>query len=190
MTTQAKATKRQLWYLHVLTGEDTRQLNCTKAEVDSMIKQAIAEKTGIVEVNTTGLLCPQCDEVRNHGAKFCYLCGSELISEQAESDNHEARVVLKDYLANEPVANYKAKGMSLLSLCNRFGQIPEALMVQQAAKLVGHRIGKATLNKNYHVARENCLDQVREHFGGRFGTEDDLICEIESIAKLKRSVKQ
>ncbi len=110
-------------------------------------------------------------------------------AEIRESNNYEARVVLKDYLDNEPVAQFRARGMSLTSLCNRFGQMPEALMVQQAAKLVGHRLGKSNLNKNYHVARENCLDQVREHFGARFETEDDLINEIESIAKLKRSVK-
>ena len=37
---EAPATKRQLWYLHVLTKTDTRNLNVTMAEVDKRIKTA------------------------------------------------------------------------------------------------------------------------------------------------------
>lgn len=196
MTTQVRtqATKRQLWYLHVLTGQDTRQLDCTALEADQMIKQAIAEKTGMVEVATTGRLCPQCDEIRNHGASFCYLCGSELLTEdklQAESERHEEKIGLTDYLDNEPVAQFRAKGMSLTSLCGKNCRMPEALMVQQAAKLIGHRVHEPSFNKNHRVPTENCLDiEGNSCFGGRFETSDDLIQEIEKVAKAKSRLKR
>ncbi len=195
MTTQTKtsATKRQLWYLHILTGQDTRQLNCTALEADQMIKQALAEKTGTIELSA-GMLCPKCDEIRNHGAKFCYLCGSKLIDEEVESNRHEEKIGLTDYLDNEPVAQYRARGMSLTSLCDKHGRIPEAVMVQQASKLIGHRVSKANLNKNHHVNVENCLDTATEYSGfggrdGRFKTSDVLIQEIEKVAKAKKRLK-
>ncbi len=195
MTTQVikQATKRQLWYLHVLTGQDTRQLDCTALEADQMIKQAIADKTGTIEL-TAGMLCPNCDEVRNHGAKFCYLCGSKLLSEEnaeAKSNRHEEKIGLKDYLNNEPVATFRARGMSLTSLCGKGGRMPEAFMPQQAAKLVGHRIHDVNFNKNHRVPREHCLDiEGNSCFGGRFETSDDLIDEIEKVAKVKRRMKK
>ncbi len=182
-----QATKRQLWYLHCLTGQDTRQLNCTKAEADQYIKLALAERQGIAETLEVGMVCPQCNEIRNHGAKFCYLCGSGLVpeeQEETESNNHEEKIGLKNYLDNEPVAQFRANGMSLTSLCDKHGRMPEAVIVQQAAKLIGHRVSKANLNKNYHVAVENCLDTATEYSGfggrdGRFKTTDDLIEEFD-----------
>jgi len=156
---------------------------------------SFARIPGRITEDTPGMVCPQCHEIRNHGASHCYLCNTELITEiifdamMIESEAWEDKIALQDYIDNEPVAQFKARGMALTRLCDRHGQIPEAIMVQQASKLTGHRIGKANLNNNHHVPVEYCLDQVQESFSGRFETEDELIHEIESVAKAKKRLR-
>ncbi len=49
-TDATSATKRQLWYIHVLTGEDTRGVEMTKAEASAKIKEL---KANLVTVPLT-----------------------------------------------------------------------------------------------------------------------------------------
>lgn len=50
MTESESATKRQLWYLHILTKTDTRELQITKSEANQRIRLALA---GVVPKNET-----------------------------------------------------------------------------------------------------------------------------------------
>ncbi len=154
------ATKRQLWYLHCLTKKNTRYLRISKLEAHKRIVELTQPR--------------QLERDRQ-------FTEAEII----ESNKHEMRLGLQDYLNSEPVANFRAYDTPLTNIVDKYGQVPEAIMVQQASKLIGHKVSKENINKNYRVPVEYCLDQIQESFGGRFKTEDNLIHEIENVAKAK-----
>ncbi len=154
-----------------------------------------------------GNVCPDCRVQFPLSYNFCTLCGLPLPAmcfmpddapefsntEISEAQRQDKIAALQDYLQNEPVATYRGKVSGqrrpLTSLLVN-GGMPESLPVRQATMTnQGKKPSACNVNKR-RVPTAYCLDQIRDHFGDRFDTVNDLAETIEQVGQAQRRLKE
>jgi hypothetical protein len=114
-------------------------------------------------------------------------------NQEAESNRHEEKIALTDYLDNEPLATYRGfngnRTQSLAQLCDKYGEMPETLTPAQAQMAsMGSKINYSV--DNGRVSTAHCFDELHDKFKDRFNTDSDVIKEVERIAKAKKQLKR